>query len=863
LGVRVKLATMILALLCFAFTSPALAADSDFDGLPDDADNCPLKANPNQEDADADKVGDVCDNCPNVYNPQQADSNGDGVGDACSAQQPPNLTITITRDPFLPSPGDRIEITVLAQDPSGIQLLEIWFEGLMTKRCLGTGTCIYLTPAISSTKPAIGSRAVNGLGEAGFAGLLPPGAYLLPPDFFDDDDGDGILNYADNCRDVPNPAQADFDSDGVGDDCDQCDAYLACGGVPHVPVSPEYFSCTDRSLPFFESGLYYYDRAYDMVGTNGCGCYKEGGFDPGVRGRIRGESVDAIFLPFMGDDYCRSSSTCEAAVEDSCFDGTHVVEYFCAVNGARQQIVPCASSCFDGACDADGDGDGVVDRLDNCPGDSNPGQEDADFDGVGDACDNCPLEANDTQRDRDGDGAGDACDNCPVPNPSQADADADGVGDACDCTDGVRGGEETGVDCGGSYCSPCSTCATGARYAPGDTPCTEHWPTDQGPTIGMNTSDDSCAIVEVCHPDLDYIVEDAMACCDNADYASVFAGPKEDRMEAACGFARARSRVDTVYNATNYKKCLGLYGIQSLGGNAIYMQGYFSGEWCCAGSDEFCHEECPHFEVAPPAWEMGTDVNECAESEAGPTPDFAMGGHRCEYRTFLGWEWGITGHWSSDSDYTRNNDSVTDVPAHASINKLSTGTCVDYSFALTTILRKMGYGMDDVFSVNGDGHGYNLVRFPGEVKWHYVDTVGNLSGGIYGGAGFVDPNRFSCVGIAGGCDDLDETQCAAVRGCERSGDLCQATAACSDLDQPSCGVESACTWTGEECVPNLWCGGFPDQASCEAVTGCAWGLTNYDYCRNLDEGCSNDVYAERRSRCPANTQILGCEGVPR
>ncbi|MBI1826836.1 MAG: thrombospondin type 3 repeat-containing protein [Planctomycetes bacterium] len=39
--------------------------DTDGDGIPDDKDNCPAIANPNQADADGDGVGDACDACPN------------------------------------------------------------------------------------------------------------------------------------------------------------------------------------------------------------------------------------------------------------------------------------------------------------------------------------------------------------------------------------------------------------------------------------------------------------------------------------------------------------------------------------------------------------------------------------------------------------------------------------------------------------------------------------------------------------------------------------------------------------------------------------------------------------------------------
>ena len=72
--------------------------DADGDGVGDSVDNCPLVANPNQDDIDGDGLGNACDtdhdndginndtdNCLLVANANQTDSDGDGVGDACDA----------------------------------------------------------------------------------------------------------------------------------------------------------------------------------------------------------------------------------------------------------------------------------------------------------------------------------------------------------------------------------------------------------------------------------------------------------------------------------------------------------------------------------------------------------------------------------------------------------------------------------------------------------------------------------------------------------------------------------------------------------------------------------------------------------
>jgi rhodanese-related sulfurtransferase len=58
----------------------------------------------------------------------------------------------------------------------------------------------------------------------------------------------------------------------------------------------------------------------------------------------------------------------------------------------------------------DTDGDGIQDKLDNCPTTINTSQTDIDVDGVGDACDTCPHDA---QNDADGDGLCGDVDACP------------------------------------------------------------------------------------------------------------------------------------------------------------------------------------------------------------------------------------------------------------------------------------------------------------------------------------------------------------------------------------------------------------------------------------------------------------------
>ena len=70
-------------ILAHAYRNP-VAGDFDGDGVASCSDNCPMVANPGQENTvDGDPWGNACDNCPAVANASQADSDVDGDGDSC------------------------------------------------------------------------------------------------------------------------------------------------------------------------------------------------------------------------------------------------------------------------------------------------------------------------------------------------------------------------------------------------------------------------------------------------------------------------------------------------------------------------------------------------------------------------------------------------------------------------------------------------------------------------------------------------------------------------------------------------------------------------------------------------------------
>lgn len=280
-----------------------------------------------------------------------------------------------------------------------------------------------------------------GLTSASTEGQYDVGVWLYQTDF----DNDGVLDGEDNCARVSNMDQTNLDNDLYGDACDEDD---------------------DN------------DGIFD--GNDDC-----------PRG-------DSNWFSEASTDH--DSDGCNDATEDYDDDEDTVFDQndLCPLGPVGWISTPEEDAEGDGCADIDSDSDGLVDQMDNCPNEENPGQLDLDGDNIGDACDidedgdgiakpmdNCPRDStgwtstyiNDhdqdgchdslTDFDDDEDGVGDAEDSCPrgeirwasnssIPDydgdgcrdfNEDDDDDADGVPDVIDnCKTGLIGAAAPGQD---------------------------------------------------------------------------------------------------------------------------------------------------------------------------------------------------------------------------------------------------------------------------------------------------------------------------------------------------------------------------------------------------------------------------------
>lgn len=454
--------------------------DRDGDSIPSERDNCPIHANggvgiDNQLDSDADGVGDACwtdpdadtvlaaaDNCPLVSNADQGDADGDGLGDVCDPCK--GLATAVIND----AAGDPRTCTIDLHcgDPAEA------YCSLATHTCRsrhgdmdgdGLGDACDPDQDGDGTPEYFDDAAKQSCTSGAIAGCADNCPDLPNPAQLDDDgdgkgnrceidaDGDWVLDADDNCPLVANPGQEDLDFDGEGDACDpdKDGDNLTCCAVTESP------GCIDNAA------------------TEACVC----AMDP----FCCAQSWDSICVA-EASQYCANPCTCTGNVcADNCPDHVDTTQADADMDGVGDVCDNCPNAVnfdqgdLDGdqvgdVCDLDIDTDGVFNSHDTCILAVNPflggiEQPNADKDAYGDVCDgdddgdgiadvmdNCPLLANVDQTDRDEDLVGDLCDNdadgdgveneednCrgqhnppAVPGLAQPDQDANGTGDACE-----------------------------------------------------------------------------------------------------------------------------------------------------------------------------------------------------------------------------------------------------------------------------------------------------------------------------------------------------------------------------------------------------------------------------------------------
>jgi hypothetical protein len=341
-----------------------------------------------------------------------------------------------------------------------------------------------------------------------------------------DADGDGRPDETDNCVNVWNVNQGDADGDGIGNVCDDtpdgepvlawanlsmlqdwiktegelrcmmndsrtgnsdCEEWDELSAPPTMTVS-----CENGGSVVWET---------EVCGFAGCPTFTYSNCQHTNADGVT-MIVDGVYTGTFNASKSSTDATADFTITGSDWTGmiydrvdiegglkgAGYYEVSCSTDPLADEV--CASNntvvrfnapswdCDGGICPeptpalADTDGDGVVDKYDNCPNDANADQANADFDSEGDVCDsstdvddadsdgvidnadNCPNDANADQADADNDGIGDVCDpqpnfadadddgiedsadNCPnTANPNQEDMNSDGQGDACDDSD--------------------------------------------------------------------------------------------------------------------------------------------------------------------------------------------------------------------------------------------------------------------------------------------------------------------------------------------------------------------------------------------------------------------------------------------
>ncbi len=360
-------------------------------------------------------------------------------------------------------------------------------------------------------------------------------ALAAPPSFFEtesdpvcfDFDGDGYDNCRDNCIDIPNPEQADFDLDGQGDDCDGDDDNdddpdttdcQPLNADVHNGAAEKCNNVDDNCVDGIDEGL-----GHEIYcGTGACAaegysnCFGGVLVELCIPGEPTGDDTDCdgvdddcdgdadegyvSYQTFCGIGACASTgaSSCMNGVESTnCTGGEQTGDDSDCDNvdddcdgDADESYAPHVTFCGTGACASTGESyceNGS--EYSTCKMNPPDSYYDYDCDGVDDNCNGHIDEEYVGHTTECGVGAcaatgtsscveGKESQNCTALGPTGDDTDCDGVDDDCD---GVA--DE-------AYVSHVTYCGTGACASTGESDC-ETGDEESNCVAGEPTGDDT------------------------------------------------------------------------------------------------------------------------------------------------------------------------------------------------------------------------------------------------------------------------------------------------------------------------------------------------------------------------------------
>jgi hypothetical protein len=499
-----------------------------------------------------------------------------------------------------------------------------------------------------------------------------------------DSDKDGFADDKDNCPSVSNQDQKDSDNDGIGDVCDSCDDRDSDGdGI---------VNCLDKCPQAKETFNKYQDEdgCPDSIPVQEPVVNKTVPKTFTIKLTTSSGSSQPRTINAPTRDTVREGPVTDSAFEDGDNDGVINVEDRCPATPANSSIYENGCRCRD----SDGsmniyrpgnvshlDGPMEFNESDRCWGDTLRENFCTESDTPDFRVLTCDY----------------GCENgaCKIPFVAVSrefepmiPLGACSAGGAT-CADGIQNQDETGIDCGGK-CPPCNTrCSTATKYAPADTPCTGHF-------VGGGT----------------YVSESGRR------VSGVFTVSDESRSDM--------HRINLTWTD---------------GGGECNCQFY---EVCDEGLDFVVDEalDC----CSSRNWDevnRTVDPSLCKEALRG-------GGSDCKkcvglyiikgLGTYARW---MRGYFrNAGMNYYVCGAWVEAAPTERLVNEHRTGICRDYSGALTTLLRKAGYSQNEISNFCDGAHCYNLVKLPGNTKYHVVDTTGNSHdinlGGLPSGYPYCD-----------------------------------------------------------------------------------------------------------------------------